>query len=128
MTSAAAPDDVTPRARILVVDDEPQILGLIERILRGPRYEVVAAGSVDDALARLADTPVDVILSDFAMPNRNGWQLYQAVLADHPHLAPRFAFVTAVMPELPAHARAPVLTKPFNREGLLALVAELVAR
>ncbi len=60
------------KPRILCVDDEPQVLaGLADTLRR--RFEVMIAGSGEDALARLADSgPFQVIVSDYAMPKMNG--------------------------------------------------------
>src|SRR5262245_43453365 len=60
--------------RILVVDDEPQIPRLVGALL-GEGYRVEGAGSAAEALARLEDTPFDVVLTDLAMPELDGIEL-----------------------------------------------------
>ena len=67
MTAAAS-------RRILVVDDEPQIPRLVGALL-GEGYRVEGAGSAAEALARLEDTPFDVVLTDLAMPELDGIEL-----------------------------------------------------
>jgi two-component system, NtrC family, response regulator HydG len=67
MTAAAS-------RRILVVDDEPQIPRLVGALL-GEGYRVEGAGSASEALARLEDTPFDVVLTDLAMPELDGIEL-----------------------------------------------------
>ena len=68
---SAAP---SPTRRVLVVDDEPQIPRLVGLLL-GDAYLVEPAGSAGDALARLEDTPFDVVLTDLAMPDLDGIEL-----------------------------------------------------
>jgi DNA-binding NtrC family response regulator len=63
-----------PTKRVLVVDDEPQIPRLVSLLL-GEGYQVDSAPSAGDALARLEDTPYDVVLSDLAMPEMGGVEL-----------------------------------------------------
>jgi len=64
----------TPSRRILVVDDEPQIPRLVGLLL-GDGYRVESAPSASEALARLEDTPYDVVLTDLAMPELDGIEL-----------------------------------------------------
>jgi DNA-binding NtrC family response regulator len=60
--------------RVLVVDDEPQIPRLVGLLL-GEGTLVEAAASASEALARLEDTPYDVVLTDLAMPDLDGIEL-----------------------------------------------------
>lgn len=55
-------------ARILVIDDEPTMLSYLERILRLLNYDVVTATNSTEGCAKAADSGVDLILSDLAMP------------------------------------------------------------
>src|SRR4051812_38018843 len=61
--------------RLLLVDDEPHILSGLSRALRtsGSRdWDVVTAGSGDEALLRLPGAPADVVVSDVNMPGMDG--------------------------------------------------------
>ena len=69
-------------ATVLVVDDEFGIGELLDGILSDEGHHVVVAGNGRQALERLADTKVDVILSDLMMPVLDGAALLQAVRAD----------------------------------------------
>ncbi len=69
----ASPADA-PTRLVLVVDDEPHIPRLVQA-LAGPAWRVHAAATVADALARLDDSPFDVILCDVAMPDVGGVEL-----------------------------------------------------
>lgn len=60
------------RYHILIVDDDPDLLDILNILLTGEGYRVTRAGSGDEALARL-DTTVDLIILDIMMPERNGY-------------------------------------------------------
>ena len=64
---------------ILVVDDDPQILKLLQISLEEDGYKVLAAQHGEQALKFLEDYEVDLILSDVVMPNMDGLELVQAV-------------------------------------------------
>jgi signal transduction histidine kinase len=75
-----------PQARldgvsILVVDDEPEVLATLEGILRHHGAEVLTAASADEALKLLDQHAPTVLVSDLAMPGRDGFDLMRAVRA-----------------------------------------------
>lgn len=57
-------------SRILLVDDEPNVLRSLLRILRD--FEVTTFSSGEDALSAARETPFDVVISDYRMPGMNG--------------------------------------------------------
>jgi response regulator RpfG family c-di-GMP phosphodiesterase len=59
-------------ARILFVDDEPQMLSALKRVFRGEQYEVDTASSGAEGITLLASTVYDVIISDMRMPEMDG--------------------------------------------------------
>ena len=68
----------TPRARLLVVDDEPNTLASLSRAFRLAGHEVVVCDSAQKALQMAVAEPFDVIFSDVVMPGRDGlWLLEQ---------------------------------------------------
>lgn len=74
--------------RILFVDDEPNILHGLGRMLHGMRgdWDMAFAESGPEALAYLADAPFDVIVTDMRMPGMDGAQLLEEVAARHPRV------------------------------------------
>ena len=58
--------------RVLVVDDEPQILRALETTLRGAGYAVDTAASAEEALARAAARPPDAVVLDLVLPDGSG--------------------------------------------------------
>ncbi len=73
------------RARILIVDDDRNTRDGLQRALRR-RYDVMLAESGDRALALLADTDIDILLSDVRMPGMDGVTLLQRARARQPEL------------------------------------------
>ncbi len=74
--------------RILVVDDDPQIRGVLARMLRSQGYEVTDAEDGDAALRRLdAEGAVPLVLSDLHMPGRDGMSLLREISARYPDTA-----------------------------------------
>ncbi|WP_242337013.1 ATP-binding protein [Anaeromyxobacter sp. SG66] len=130
-TPGTAPG-VRPRARILVVDDEPLVATVLQRTLQ-PDHEVVVAGAARQALAQLErGERFDAILCDLLMPEMSGMDLHRAlVAAGDPH-ARRMLFLTGGA--FTASARvfldasgADCLEKPFELEALRAAIARLLA-
>jgi signal transduction histidine kinase len=121
------------RGKVLVIDDEPMICSVVSRLL-GEAHDVVSAGSVKEALARLdEDAGFDVILCDLMMPDTTGMDLHAALLVSRPALARRIVFMTGgaftttgreFLDSIP-NAR---VEKPFDGNALKALVASVVAR
>lgn len=73
--------------RILCVDDDAHVRGVIARVLQGAGHECVAAADADEARARLADEPFSVVLCDINLPGRSGLDLLREVRANHPDVA-----------------------------------------
>jgi HD-like signal output (HDOD) protein/ActR/RegA family two-component response regulator len=75
-----------PKARVLFVDDEPEFLEILERVMpvMGLGWEARFARSGREALALLNQQPCDVVVSDMRMPDMMGSQLLNTVFRDHP--------------------------------------------
>ena len=75
------------KKNILFVDDEPNILLGIKRMLRPMRdlFELSFAENGKEALEILADTNIDIIVSDMRMPVMDGAELFTKVIEQHPH-------------------------------------------
>lgn len=120
------------RARVLVVDDEAEIAGLVREILVQAGYEVATAASGAAALERLGAAHFDAIVSDLRMPDMDGAGLWREVSARHPALAACMLFVTGdtLSPDAREFLRSSHcawLDKPFVKADLLARVAALLA-
>jgi len=133
--SVPVPLDAAPaaQARVLVVDDEPEITDLVRELLEGANHEVVTAESGAVALAMLAEARFHAIVSDLHMPDVDGATLWREVRARDAALARRMLFVTGdtlspTVRQFLDEARCPSLAKPFTKADLLVQVAALLAR
>ena len=70
------------RRRVLVVDDEPDVLLLCRVNLEFEGYEVMEAGDGVEAMARVRERRPDVILLDVMMPRMDGWQVLTELKSD----------------------------------------------
>ena len=118
-------------ARLLVVDDEPEIAQLISEMLSGAGYEVLTAESGAVALAMLVEARFDAIISDLHMPDVDGAQLWREVRLRDAGLARRMLFVTGdtlspVARQFLSEARCDSLNKPFSKQELLARITTLL--
>ena len=73
--------DPSPRARILVVDDEDQVVQIFRDLLTQQGYEVVSCGNGDDAIARVTTQKFDLVLTDINLPGTDGLEVVRAAKA-----------------------------------------------
>lgn len=117
--------------RILIVDDDRLIRVGLKAILRKAGFQCLEASHGQEALERVAATPVDLILTDLAMPLMDGLELVKAVAPMIPDLA--VVVVTGsddlekAMDCLRMHAYGYVI-KPFNPNAILIAVANALRR
>lgn len=118
--------------KILIADDEQNIVISIEFLLRREGFDVVVAGDGEEALAKARAERPDLVLLDVMMPKMNGFDVCQALRAD-PELADmRVMMLTAkgreteVSKGLGLGADA-YMTKPFSTKELVAQVRSLLA-
>ncbi len=112
---------------ILVVDDEPDLLDNISLALEAEGHHVIIANDGVEALAALRSQPVDLILADVAMPNMNGYQLYERVRETPDWLMIPFIFLSARSLDSDIHYGKELgaddyLTKPIRARDLIAVV------
>ena len=84
-------------ARVLVVDDIPVNVRLLEAKLSAEYFDVITAGSGAEALGAIAASPPDIVLLDVMMPGRDGWEVCR-MMKQHPILGRvvRIIMVTAL--------------------------------
>jgi two-component system, cell cycle sensor histidine kinase and response regulator CckA len=119
---------VLPGGKILVVDDDPDNLEVLERIFE-KNYQVQTALSAPAALEMLGTGNTDVIVSDIYMPDMDGLEFHRIVARKYPSLGRRFVFFTGgtLKSEMRDYLRTvsnPLLEKPFNFNALLQAVAQ----
>jgi len=119
--------------RILVVDDEPDTLELLRRVLGDSQAQVAAAPSVECALATLGGFDPHVLISDVSMPGRDGYELIREVRANaSAEQLPAAALSAYARPDDAERARAAGfqvhLPKPVEPDVLVKVVARLAGR
>jgi CheY-like chemotaxis protein len=116
--------------RILVVEDEPDLRGVMAETLEACGYEVLQAENGKVALDVLHASPrprIILILLDLLMPTMNGWDMLAALDAEPALAAIPVVAVTARASQAPESVWR-VLRKPFTLDALLACVRELMSR
>ena len=71
-----------PQKKILVVDDEDDILHFLELVLREKGFEVLVASSGQEALTRAQIERPDLVLLDIMMPQMDGWEVLKLLRVD----------------------------------------------
>jgi DNA-binding NarL/FixJ family response regulator len=121
---------VDPQPRILVVDDTPQNIRVMEAILAPRGYNICRAASGQEALVQISGEPPDLVLLDLVMPGMNGLEVCRQLRGDPAtHLLP-IVMITASGEQEKVNALEAgaddFVQKPFNQAELLARVASLV--
>ena len=110
-------------AKILIVDDEPDTVGLIELTLRPAGYELSLAYSGEEALNMLRDEAFDLLLLDVMMPEITGFEVVRLLSEENKNIPP-IIFLSAKgrqkdIDEGNALGAAGYLVKPATRGQLL---------
>jgi CheY-like chemotaxis protein len=119
--AAIEPPAVPPAVsglRVLVVDDDAQVLAPVAEMLRGLGHDPVEAASGAEALRLLeTDSSIELVLSDHAMPEMTGSEFAEIIRRRRPDL--RIVLMTGYAEELPeSGAVRAVIRKPFTAETL----------
>ncbi|HEY1532436.1 MAG TPA: DUF4388 domain-containing protein [Polyangiaceae bacterium] len=113
--------------RILVVDDSPTIRKVVSLILDAQGYVTVTAENGEDALAKIRDEPVDLVLTDFVMPKMNGYQFCREVRGDPTLRGVPIVLMSAKGDKIRGQfvqqtGAIDAITKPFDARGLIAVI------
>ena len=119
--------------RLLVVDDEPNLLRAVAACLKAEGYEVSTARSGHEALLQLAESVPDLIVSDIRMPGMDGYKLARQLRGSQRTALVPIVFLTAKdeTSDRIEGFRAGIdayLTKPFEPEELIAVVNSILIR
>jgi DNA-binding response OmpR family regulator len=117
--------------RILIVDDEPNIVVSLEYLLRREGFETTVAGDGELALQELERDAPDLVVLDVMLPKLNGFEVCRRIRADPRWQSLRVLMLTAksrdteVSKGLGMGADAYV-TKPFSTKELVARIRQLL--
>ncbi|HZN85845.1 MAG TPA: HD domain-containing phosphohydrolase [Burkholderiales bacterium] len=118
--------------RILLVDDEPNVLSALRRSLRGRGFDIATAGNGEQALAELRREPVDAIVCDMRMPGMSGAEVLKASIALAPDavrvLLTGYADVESTVRAVNEGEIFRYLAKPWDDAFLLQVLDDGLAR
>jgi DNA-binding response OmpR family regulator len=118
--------------RVLIADDEPNIVASLEFLMEQAGYEVKVAATGQEALELVGSFRPDLVLLDVMMPGRNGYEVCQMLKSDPATRAVKVVMLSAkgrdveVAKGLELGADAYV-TKPFSTRELVAQIRDLLA-
>lgn len=111
---------------ILLVDDDPDVRSVTSMMLSSLGYSVVEAENGDEALKKI-DSTIELVLTDFAMPNMTGAELAEIVKREHPELPIMFITGFADIDILDVDQQL-IVQKPYKEEELARKLANVLMR
>lgn len=121
---------MSAKGKILIVDDDPDLLRLLTLRLEGAGYSVESADSGERALARLAVSVPQAVITDLRMSGMDGMAVFENVRKSHPTLPVIILTAHGTIPDAVAATQRGVfgyLTKPFDSRDLLSQVERAVS-
>lgn len=120
-------------ARVLIVDDEPNILLSLQFLMKKAGYDVRTAKDGEQALAEVAREKPDIILLDVMMPKLDGFSVCQRIKSDPDLSSVRIVMLTARGRDVEREKGISLgaddyITKPFSTKDAIDRVATLLAR
>lgn len=117
--------------KILIVDDEPNIVISLEYLMQREGFQVAVAIDGEQALQQIAEFNPDLVLLDVMLPKRNGFEVCQEIRADPARTGIKIVMLTAkgrdteIQKGLALGADA-YITKPFSTRDLVAKVRSVL--
>ncbi|MDH7499518.1 MAG: response regulator [candidate division NC10 bacterium] len=120
------------KARILVVEDERLIAGMLKELLEANHYEVLLAGDGEDGLQKARSAQPDLILLDIMLPKLDGLKICRLLKFDLNYRHIPIIMLTARAGETDRQISLQsgandYMVKPFQPQGLLTKISELLA-
>ena len=125
-TTEERPEESTAKRTLLLVDDEPNVLTALTRILRPLGYQILTAPNAATAFDILASNQIGVILSDHRMPGMTGVELLSRVKTMYPMtvrmILSGYADISTVSDAIRLGAIYKFMTKPWDQVELCAVL------
>lgn len=118
---------------ILIVDDEPDTVTLLEKILEIEGYDIIKAYSGREALNRLAELDVDLVILDIMMPEMDGYEVCRRIKTSMKTAHIPVIFLSVRSSEIDIikglkYKAEDYITKPFNKQILTAKIKAILKR
>jgi DNA-binding response OmpR family regulator len=123
---------MSKQSRILIVDDDPEIVAMLSMRLSKRGYKVTTANDGHQALELAKKEKPDIVLLDVMMPGKSGWEVARALKQDPTTQAMKIVMVSAIG-EKTNEITAPIygadahVDKPFEFETLERVIANLLS-
>ena len=114
-------------AHILVIDDHKSLAESIAMILRSSGHAACVAGNGCEALQRLKDTPLKLVISDLNMPRMSGFELISAIRWRFPHIPIIAMSGTYTADQVPRTVSAFYAKGKHSPDHLLSMVDQLLS-
>jgi CheY-like chemotaxis protein len=116
--------------KILVVDDNRQIILITTAMLERERHHVWSADNSSDGYAKFLDTDPDLIITDIQMPSKNGFELMEEIRSHNPdiktiYMSGNIDLFHRKLEHEKQHYQTHMLPKPFRRSDLIQKISEL---
>ncbi len=115
-------------AQVLIVDDEPFVLKLVQTVLENAGFAVVAAKGGGEALALLDKHDIDALVTDVMMPGMSGPELIRAARRQHPRLPVCCMTGCIADQDVSTPQGTRVIKKPFRPQELVDGVRRTIAQ
>jgi CheY-like chemotaxis protein len=116
--------------KIMVVDNEPDIVDLTRTVLELGGYTVIPSYSGEEALRKLEREKVDLVLLDIMMPGMSGWDVFNRIKKKNKEIKIAFMSVLDISDKrrqvLLEEGLADYIMKPFDKETLLQKVDKIL--
>ncbi len=127
---AAACGKQRKEGRILVIDDEELVRGILADILSQSRHQVVVAANGEEGIRLFREEKFDMVLTDLGMPGMSGWEVCKEIREIDPDIP--VGMITGWGAEVSRKKREEhgvdfVLSKPFDLEQILNVVVEAMS-
>ncbi len=121
-----------PDKKILIVDDEPNVVRTLEFVLKKEGYDVTSAENGEEAIAKARESKPNLMFLDVMMPKKNGYEVCQELKSDLNLRDIHIVMLSAKGQEADREKAINVgasefITKPFSPVGVVGRVKELLA-
>jgi len=121
------------KARVLIADDDLEILGLTRSLLRRRGFDVIEASDGDEAMRQLLENRPDLVILDVMMPGQSGWEVCRSIRETESLKNTGVIMLTGVGERLnemtsPLYGADAFLDKPFEFAALDELISQVLEK